>query len=58
MSKKRYFINVHFDCVVPVEVEAENESEAIRLAKETSDLSDYDDCYIYDACVCSVEPVK
>lgn len=41
-KKKTYQINVHFDAVVGVEVEAYSEEEAKKIAEETADFDDYE----------------
>lgn len=59
--KKIYSINVHYRIVLPVEIEAESEEEAIRIAKYEGEqyrsLNDYDSIEALDACVTGVEDV-
>ena len=58
---KKYSVNVHYRIVLPVQVEAETEEEAIRIAKESGEqmrsLNDYDFIETLDACVTDVESV-
>ena len=54
-EKKTYYVNVHFDVVVPVKVVATSEEEAISEAKEIADVDNYDDVTLSDACVTDVE---
>ena len=54
-KKKTYHINVHFDVVVPVKVDAFDEDEALDIAKRYADCNDYEDCFISGACVTDVE---
>ena len=52
---KRYTINVHYDAMVSVVVEAENEEQAIQFAKEESEEQEFDYVTYSDACVVDVE---
>lgn len=54
-EKKTYYVNVHFDVVVPVRVTATSEEEAISKAKDIADVDNYDDVTLSDACVTDVE---
>ena len=52
---KRYTINVHYDAMVSVVVEAENDEQAMQFAKEEAEEQEFD-CVTYsDACVVDVE---
>lgn len=53
----KYYVNVHYDVTLSVEVKAENERQAIDLAKELAfdmDLND-GDASLYDACITDEE---
>lgn len=56
---KKYSVNVHYRIVLPVQVEAESQEEAIRIAKESGEqmrsLNDYDFIETLDACVTDVD---
>ena len=52
---KRYTINVHYDAMVSVVVEAENEEQAIQFAKEEAEEQEFDYVTYSDACVVDVE---
>lgn len=57
-AKKKYTVNVHFDAIATVTVEAKDEDEALRLAEEKAemlDASDFDFSDITDSCVTDVE---
>lgn len=57
---KKYYVDVHYDLCLSVEVNAETEEQAIDLAKELAsdmDLNDGDACY-HDACVTDVEDIE
>ena len=41
-KKKTFHVNVHFDAVVGVEVEAYSEEEARRIAEETAEFDNYE----------------
>lgn len=50
----KYTVNVHYDYVATVEVEADNEEQALKLAKGVADgLSSQDLVYVdfTDACI-------
>lgn len=50
---KTYYVNVHFDMVVPVEVEAASESEAIEKAYQIAEnaMPSEMECVGTDACI-------
>lgn len=54
---KKYYVDVHYDVCLSVEVNAKNEREAIDLAKELASDMDFNDgdASYYDACVTDVE---
>lgn len=56
---KKYSVNVHYRIVLPVQVEAESQEEAIRIAKESGEqmrsLNEYDFIETLDACVTDVD---
>lgn len=57
-AKKKYTVNVHFDAIATVTVEAKDEDEALRLAEEeaeTVDATDFDFNDITGSCVTNVE---
>lgn len=57
-EKRTYYVNVHFDMVISVEVEATSEDEAINLAidkAEDMDINTYGECYGTTACMTDVE---
>lgn len=39
---KKYLVNVHHDLTITIEVEAENEQSACKLAEAQAELIDYD----------------
>lgn len=53
-NMKHYSINVHLDVVVPVEVDAVDETTAIQIAKDIADMQNYDDVFVRDACITDV----
>lgn len=58
MAKKKYFVNVHYDYFVSVEVMAESQEEALELAKSKADdteMSEMQYCDFIDACVTDIE---
>lgn len=57
--KNKYTVNVHFDMVATVEVIAENEDEALQLAKDEAMLVRYSkmDCVGSEACITNVEKI-
>lgn len=57
-AKKKYTVNVHYDAIATVTVEAADEDEALRLAEEeaeTLDASDFDFNDVTGSCVTNVE---
>lgn len=57
-AKKKYTVNVHFDAIATVTVEAADEDEALMLAEqeaESVDASDFDFNDITGSCVTNVE---
>ena len=57
-AKKKYTVNVHFDAIATVTVEAKDEDEALRLAEEEAeslDANDFDFNDITGSCVTNVE---
>lgn len=54
---KHYYVNVHYDMVVSVEVDAENEQDAINEAtiKAGQALPDEMECVGTNACITDVE---
>lgn len=52
---KRYTVNVHYDAVVTVAVEAESEEQAIKFAREDADEQEFDFVSYSDACVVDIE---
>lgn len=56
---KKYSVNVHYRIVLTVQVEAESQEEALRIAKESGEqmrsLNDYDFIETLDACVTDVD---
>jgi hypothetical protein len=48
---KRYFINVHYDASVTIAVDAENEKEALEMAKNRAGGDEFDSIDYMDACV-------
>lgn len=57
-AKKKYTVNVHFDAIATVTVEAKDEDEALRLAEEEAemlDATDFDFNDITGSCVTNVE---
>ena len=52
----KFTVNVHYDYVATVEVDAENEEQALELAKEVADgLSSKDLLYVDFTNACVVE---
>ena len=58
---KKYSVDVHYDFYFSVEVEAENESDAIDLACAEADVMPIDKAhfgYFNDACITDVEDIE
>lgn len=59
---KKYSVNVYYRIVLTVQVEAESQEEALRIAKESGEqmrsLNDYDFIETLDACVTDVEEAR
>ena len=56
--KKKYTVNVHYDAIATVTVEAADEDEALQLAEEEAemlDASDFDFNDVTGSCVTNVE---
>lgn len=57
-AKKKYTVNVHYDAIATVTVEAVDEDEALQLAEEEAeslDASDFDFNDVTGSCVTNVE---
>lgn len=56
---KRYTVNVHYDAVLTVVVDAETEDQAIDLAVEESESMSLNDgdAFYHDACITNEEDV-
>lgn len=57
-AKKKFTVNVHYDAIATVTVEAVDEDEALQLAEEeaeTLDASDFDFNDVTGSCVTNVE---
>lgn len=55
---KKFTVNVHYDAIATVTVEAVDEDEALQLAEkeaETLDASDFDFADVTGSCVTNVE---
>lgn len=57
-TKKKFTVNVHYDAIATVTVEAVDEDEALQLAEEEAeslDASDFDFNDVTGSCVTNVE---
>lgn len=55
---KRYTVNVHYDVIITVEVEADNEQQAIDLAEKRAEdipLTSADNVELTESCVTNIE---
>lgn len=55
---KRYTVNVHYDVIITVEVEADNEWQAIELAEDRAGdipLTSADNVELTESCVTNIE---
>lgn len=55
---KRYTVNVHYDVIITVEVEADNERQAIELAEFRAGdipLTSADNVELTESCVTNIE---
>lgn len=55
---KRYTVNVHYDVIIIVEVEADNEQQAIELAEDRAGdipLTSADNVELTESCITNVE---
>lgn len=61
MAQQKYFVNVHYDVVVPVEVIADNESDALEYAEnkaEEYNVLEYGEVTdIIGSCVTDIEDI-
>ena len=54
---KRYTVNVHYDVIITVEVEADNEQQAIELAESRAEdipLTSADNMELTESCVTNI----
>ena len=56
---KRYTVNVHYDAVVTVEVEAESEDEALELAPQKAEEISLEEAEVVDinSCITNEEDI-
>ena len=55
---KRYTVNVHYDVIITVEVEADSEPQAIELAESRAEdipLTRADNVELTESCVTNIE---
>ena len=58
---KRYTVNVHYDVIITVEVEADNERQAIELAENRAGdipLTSADNVELTESCVTNIEEMQ
>lgn len=54
---KRYTVNVHYDVIITVEVEADNEQQAIEIAENRAEdipLTSADNVELTESCVTNI----
>ena len=58
---KRYTVNVHYDVIITVEVEADSEQQAIELAENRAEdipLTCADNVELTESCVTNIEEMQ